>query len=68
LAPAGLLLGTAFSSCSAFVEFPGGLVDADADRVHVQFPGGQVDVSDDGLRLDVPGLEVNVSGDLCGCG
>ena len=67
LAVVAIVGGMLFSSCTTFVQFPGGLVDATADGVRVEFPGGSVDVSQDGVLVDVPGFELNVSGRDCRC-
>ncbi len=55
--------GVLFSSCTATIDLPSGIVDVSDDGVVVQLPGLNVDVSDDGVSVELPGLDVDVSDD-----
>jgi len=61
LAAAVVLGGTLFSSCTAYVDFPGGTVDVNDDGVFVTFPGGTVEVTDDNVVVDVPGFLLDLT-------
>ena len=65
---AAILGSMLFSSCTAYVDFPGGTVDVTDDGVFVTFPGGTVEVTDDNVLVDVPGFLLDLTHRGCCCG
>ncbi len=59
LAAVGAVL---FSSCTALIELPGGMIDVDDDEVKIRLPGLSVDVDDDDVKVRLPGIHVDVDG------
>ena len=63
---AAIVLGSMlFSSCTAYVDFPGGTVDVNDDGAFVMFPGGTVEVTHDNVVVDVPGLLLDLTRHGC---
>ena len=53
---AGFAVATAFSSCTALIEVPGGTIDVSGGTLLLDIPGVNVTVSDDRLIIDAPGF------------